>query len=303
MNNDQLQRYIFPDASVRGELVQLNDSYARLIKSHNYPQAVKQLLGELLAAATLLTATLKFKGEISLQIQSEGIIKYAVVDATDNQEVRGIARWDESVESWPENFTDLFQKGVLAITITPAKGERYQGLVGLTQPTLAECLEDYFTQSEQLPTKVKLFTDTKDEAVKAAGMLLQVLPRDASATDLTQHRTFSDLAVLTDTMTSDEILTLDAQTVMHRLYHEYDMELFSAQPVQFKCTCSRERSANALKNINKQELLGIIAEEGQIKVDCQYCHAEYNFDALDVESIHAGFAASMNDDSAAKNLS
>ncbi|MDM7862085.1 Hsp33 family molecular chaperone HslO [Alteromonas sp. ASW11-36] len=303
MNNDQLQRYTFPDASVRGELVQLSDSYARLVGSHNYPLPVRQLLGELVAAATLLTATLKFKGEISLQIQSEGLIKYAVVDATDKQQVRGIARWDENVESWPENFTDLFHKGVLAITITPAKGERYQGLVGLTQTTLAECLEDYFTQSEQLPTKVKLFTSANSEAPKAAGLLLQVLPRDASATDLTQHRAFNDLSVLTDTMTESEILTLDAKTVMHRLYHEYDIELFAAQPVEFKCTCSRERSANALQNIDKQELLAVIAEEGQIKMDCQYCHAQYMFDALDVESIHAGFVASVNSDSNTKNLS
>ncbi|WP_100642475.1 Hsp33 family molecular chaperone HslO [Alteromonas facilis] len=290
MNNDQLQRYIFPDASVRGELVQLEKSYADLLASHAYPDAIKRLLGEMLSAATLLTATLKFKGEISLQIQSEGLVKYAVVDATHQQQVRGIARWDESVEQWPERFQELFTKGVMAITITPEKGERYQGLVGLDQDSLAECIQGYFIQSEQLPTRVVLFTDTAKDNVKAAGMLLQVLPQSSDATNVLDHAEFNDLAVLTDTMTSEEILSLDARTLLHRLYHEYDVELYAPHPVTFSCTCSKERSAQALKNIEKAELLSIIEEQGVITMDCQYCHAKYEFDSMDVESIHAGFA-------------
>ncbi|WP_100658560.1 Hsp33 family molecular chaperone HslO [Alteromonas flava] len=290
MNKDQLQRYVFPNAHVRGELVQLQDSFSELLASHDYPDPVKKLLGDMLSAATLLTATLKFKGEISLQIQSEGKIRYAVVDATHDQKVRGIARWDDTDSSWPVAFSGLFRKGVLAITITPEKGERYQGLVGLDQDSLAACIQNYFEQSEQLPTRVALFTETSSTTSRTAGLLLQVLPQSSAATSVQDHATFNELAMLTDTMTAEEILSLEANTLLHRLYHEHDVELYPAHDVQFACTCSRERSAEALKNIDKAELLSIIAEEGVIAMDCQYCHTKYEFDGMDVESIHAGFA-------------
>ena len=294
MNTDQLQRYSFTSANVRGEMVQLQSSFADVISTTAYPHPVQQLLGEMLAAATLLTATLKFEGEISLQIQSQGLIKYAIVDATDTQQVRGIARWDETVTEWPTSFPELFAQGVLAITITPKKGERYQGLVGLTNTSLAECLQDYFEQSEQLATKVLLFADPDVSNPKAAGMLLQVLPESSAATVVSAQSAFNELAILTDTITQEEILSLDARTILHRLYHEHDVELFEPKPVSFGCTCSKERSAQALKNIEKQELLSIVAEQGQIEMDCQYCHAQYVFDAMDVETIHAGFSSNLD---------
>ena len=294
MNTDQLQRYTFTDANVRGEMVQLESSYAAVIANAAYPAAVQQLLGEMLAAVTLLTATLKFEGEISLQIQSKGLIQYAIVDATDSQKVRGIARWDETVDEWPQTFPDLFTQGVLAITITPKKGERYQGLVGLTKPSLAECLQDYFAQSEQLATKVLLFAEPSTAKPKAAGMLLQVIPESSEATNVKEQTVFNELAILTETITAEEILSLDARAILHRLYHEHDVELFEPKPIVFGCTCSKERSAQALKNIDKHELLSIIADEGQIEMDCQYCHTKYVFDAMDVESIHAGFGSNLD---------
>lgn len=297
MTNDKLQRYIFPEKHVRGELVQLDKSFQRIIETQAYPQPIQQLLGEMLAAATLLSATLKFKGEISLQVQSEGVIKYAVVDVTHNQKVRGIARWNEQQAEWPERFDEQFTKGVLAITISPEKGERYQGLVSLNKASLAACLEDYFSQSEQLATRVILLTDTQTDAPKAGGLLVQILPQSSEATQAAQHASFNELALLTETMTADELFSLDAQTLLHRLYHEHEVEVFSPHSVEFECTCSKERSGEALKNIEKSELLTIIAEEGAIRMDCQYCHSQYVFDEMDVETIHAGFghsAASSN---------
>lgn len=303
MKHDLLQRYVFPDASVRGEMVQLTDSYKEIVSKSDYPSAVQTLLGEMVAAATLLTATLKFKGEISLQIQSKGLIKYAVVDATDSQGIRGIARWDESATNWPENFADWFQQGVLAITISPEKGERYQGLVALDKPTLAECLEAYFEQSEQLPTCIRLFVETAASQPHAAGILLQVLPTTSASTDAAQHEAFNELAVLTDTMTAEEMQSLDAKTLLHRLYHEHDIELYTPHEVKFHCTCSKERSAQALKNVDKAELLSIVEEEGSLKMDCQYCHTQYVFDAMDIEAIHAGFAENLDNGDGNKPLS
>lgn len=286
---DQLHRFLFNTASVRGEMVRLNDSLNHIVHSYEYPVQVQRLLSEMAAATCLLTAILKFKGEIGLQIQSQGPVQYAVINATHEQTLRGVARWDESLTTLPESFADLLSKGVLVITITPEEGERYQGVVALDKPTLAECIEAYFEQSEQLATSVRLMTDmSQPDDVKAAGMLLQVMPKEAAATDRTQTSEFDHLSTLTDTLTEEEMFALPAEDILYRLYHQEEVEMFPAQPVSFACTCSRERSAEALRNVEKAELMEIIAEEGAIKMNCQYCHTEYRFDAIDVEAIHSG---------------
>lgn len=286
--SDLLHRYIFNQAHVRGELVQLQESYQKILASSDYPPIIQHLLGELMAATCLLTATLKFEGEISLQLQSEGAVKYAVINGTHDQNLRGVARWDEQLAALPDSFSALFSKGIFVITITPKQGERYQGMVALDKPSLAECIEAYFEQSEQLATKVLLRTSTSESGAKAAGMLLQVLPTSSESTALADRPEFEHLAQLTETLKDEELFDLPAEEVLYRLYHQEDAELFKPQPVQFKCSCSKERSAAALANVDKQELLEIVASEGDIKVNCQYCHAEYRFDAIDVESIHSG---------------
>ncbi len=286
---DQLHRFIFNNVSVRGEMVRLNDSLNHIVHSYEYPVQVQRLLSEMAAATCLLTAILKFKGEIGLQIQSEGPVKYAVINATDTQTLRGVARWDEELTSLPESFGELLSKAFLVITITPEEGERYQGVVALDKPTLAECIENYFDQSEQLATSVRLMTDlSQPDNAKAAGVLLQVMPKEAGATDRTQTSEFDHLSTLTDTLTEEEMFALPAQDILYRLYHQEEVEMFPAQSVSFACTCSRARSAEALRNVEKAELLDIINEEGAIKMNCQYCHTEYRFDAIDVEAIHGG---------------
>ena len=293
-SSDQLYRYIFNKAHVRGELVQLQQSYQSILDSYDYPPVIQRLLGELMAATCLLTATLKFEGEVALQIQSEGVVKYAVINGTHDQKLRGVARWDEQLKSLPENFSDLFNKGVMVITITPAEGERYQGMVSLDKPSLAECIEAYFEQSEQLATKVLLRTDVSQSPANAAGVLLQVLPTTSESTQASERPEFEHLIKLTETLTDEELFNLPAQDILYRLYHQEEAEVYQPQPVQFKCTCSKERSAAAIANVDKMELLDIIAKEGEIKMNCQYCHAEYIFDAIDVESIHSGADNSSN---------
>lgn len=285
---DQLHRYIFNKASVRGELVQLQNSYQAILDSHNYPKVIQHLLGELMAATSLLTATLKFEGDIAVQVQSEGALKYAVVNGTHDQKMRGVAKWDQAITELPSDLTQLLPKGVLVITITPVEGERYQGMVALDKPTLSECLEGYFTQSEQLPTRVILKTDLDLQQPRAGGIFLQVLPTSSEVSDVSMRPEFTHLSTLTDTIKSEELLQLPASEVLHRLYHQEDIEQYSPQPIIFKCTCSKERSALAIANVDKQELLTIIAEEGAVRLNCQYCHQEYSFDAIDVESIHSG---------------
>ncbi len=286
---DQLHRFLFNDASVRGEMVRLDDSLNHIVHSYEYPVQIQRLLSEMAAATCLLTAILKFKGEIGLQIQSQGPVQYAVINATHEQTLRGVARWDETQTTLPESFQDLLSKGVLVITITPEEGERYQGVVALDKPTLAECIEAYFDQSEQLATSVRLMTDlSQPDNAKAAGLLLQIMPKEAAATDRTKTSEFEHLSTLTGTLTEEEMFALPAEDILYRLYHQEEVEMFPPQAVSFACTCSRERSAEALRNVEKAELLDIIKEEGAIKMNCQYCHTEYRFDAIDVEAIHGG---------------
>lgn len=286
---DQLHRFTFEQANVRGEMVQLQASYREILDSYAYPSVIQTLLGEMMAATSLLTATLKFEGEISLQLQSEGAVKYVVINGTHDQKLRGVARWDEALETLPESFQELFVKGVLVITITPDQGERYQGVVPLDRPTLGECLEGYFEQSEQLLTQVRLHAGQSEGGAFAGGTLLQVLPASADATQKGQAEDFEHLAKLTETLSAEELFTLDVQTVLHRLYHQEEVTLYPSQDVVFKCTCSKERSASALANVDKQELLSIVEAEGEIAMNCQYCHKVYRFDAMDIETIHAGF--------------
>jgi len=283
---DILDRFLFEDRPLRGEIVSLETSYQKILASANYPEPVQQLLGELMVAASLLTATLKFEGEIALQIQSEGLIRYAVINGTHDQKLKGVARWNDDIETWPTNFIDWFHKGVLAITLTPKNGQRYQGMVALDKPSLAQCIEDYFLQSEQLLTKVFLTTQS-EPCIKAAGLLIQIVPTTSETSNVSSNPDFEHAAYLAETISKEEILSLTHKDMIHRLYHADDLRLFEPQDVEFFCDCSKERSAQALRNVDKTELLQIIAEDGDIQMDCQFCHAVYIFDAIDVENIHA----------------
>ncbi|WOT05187.1 Hsp33 family molecular chaperone HslO [Shewanella youngdeokensis] len=277
MTKDNLHRYLFENASVRGELVQLEKSYQEVIAAHDYPQAIQQLLGQLMAATSLLTATLKFSGDISVQLQGDGPVSLAVINGNNLQQLRGVSRWTGDIAN-DSPMQTLFGKGYMVITLTPDDGERYQGVVALDKETLAECLETYFEQSEQLPTKIKLFADTK----QAAGMFLQVLPTDGE-----HNNEFEHLSVLTETVKQEEMFDLEATDVLHRLYHDEEVLLFDPVAVTFSCTCSKERSAQAIRTVAKAEVDAIIAEEGRIEMGCEYCNSKYTFDGIDVEAIFA----------------
>lgn len=277
---DQLHRYIFEQSHCRGELVQLNQSLNQIFDNHQYPQPVKQLLAELMAATSLLTATLKFKGDIAVQLQGDGPVSYAVINGNNQLQLRGMAKVTGEIQN--DDFKALLGKGHMVITITPDKGERYQGIVALEGDTLAECLERYFEQSEQLKTRLWIATDINDKDTRAAGLFLQVLPVNQAKS----KEDFQHLAVLTDTVKQEELLTLDATTLLTRLYHEDNPEVFPAQPIVFKCSCSREKTIGALVQVDKQSLLEQVAAEGILNVDCQFCLTRYQFSAEDIEQFH-----------------
>jgi len=277
--HDQLHRYLFEQFAVRGELVTVSETWKQILENHNYPLSVKTLLGELLVATSLLTATLKFAGDITVQLQGDGPMTLAVINGNNQQQMRGVARVQGDV---PENadLKTLVGNGYLVITISPEEGERYQGVVGLEGDTLAACLEDYFMRSEQLPTRLFIRTGEVDGQPAAGGMLLQVLPaQDAQTND------FEHLATLTETVKAEELFTLSATDVLWRLYHEEEVTVYDPQSVEFKCTCSRERCAGALKTLPDEEIDSIMAEDGEIDMHCDYCGTHYVFNSMDIAEI------------------
>ncbi|WP_344958748.1 Hsp33 family molecular chaperone HslO [Zobellella aerophila] len=279
-HNDQLYRYLFDHYQVRGELVRLSDSYRQILSSQDYPAPVQRLLGELLVATSLLTATLKFEGHITVQLQGDGPVKLAVINGDHRQQLRGVARWEGQVPN-SDKLAELVGKGYLAITITPDEGERYQGIIELDADSLAASLENYFAQSEQLNTRIWLFTELTAAQPTAAGMLLQALPNG----DTDENQDFEHLQALTQTIKAEELLRLDAQDVLYRLYNQETVRVFEPQPVSFKCTCSREKSENALLQLGHAEALELLREQGQIKMHCDYCGNSYRFDNTDLQQI------------------
>ncbi|KHN89309.1 Hsp33 family molecular chaperone [Pectobacterium actinidiae] len=279
MAHDQLYRYLFENYAVRGELVTVNETYQRILTNHDYPAAVQTLLGEMLVATSLLTATLKFSGDITVQLQGDGPLKLAVINGNHQQQMRGVARLQGDIA--PESsLKEMVGNGYLVITITPTEGERYQGVVGLEGETVAECLESYFQQSEQLPTRLFIRTGQHEGKQAAAGMLLQVLPaQDADRND------FDHLAQLTTTVKADELFTLPATEVLYRLYHQEEVTVYEPQDVEFRCHCSRDRCADALMTLSDQDVNEMIEQDGEIDMHCDYCGTHYLFNSLDIRAI------------------
>jgi len=284
-HQDQMHRYLFENYAVRGELVNVSDTWQKIIAGHDYPQPVQQLLGELLVATSLLTATLKFDGDITVQLQGDGALNLAVINGNNRQEMRGVARTQGEIAEG-STLKEMVGNGYLVITISPEKGERYQGVVGLEGDTLAACLEDYFMRSEQLPTRLFLRTGEAEGQKGAGGILLQVLPAQDASTD-----DFTHLATLTETIKTAELITLPANEVLWRLYHQEEVTVYDPQDVLFKCTCSHERCGEVLKTLPQSEVDEILAEDGKIDMHCDYCGSHYVYDAIDIAAIRNDSAA------------
>ncbi|GFZ70857.1 33 kDa chaperonin [Pseudomonas amygdali pv. eriobotryae] len=284
-DTDFTQRFIFDESDVRGELVALERSYAEVLAKHPYPEPVAQLLGELMAAAALLVGTLKFDGLLILQARSSGAVPLLMVECSSERELRGIARYDETLITPAAGLQDLMPDGSLALTVDPHKGKRYQGIVALDGVDLSESLSNYFVMSEQLGTRFWL----KADGHRARGLLLQQLPAAQITDPEERDASWEHFITLASTLTAEEMLGLDNQTILHRLYHEDPVRLFDAQPICFRCSCSRERSANALVSLGLEDAQQLVIEHnGSIEIDCQFCNERYLFDATDVAQLFAG---------------
>lgn len=279
-NKDILQRFIFEHAPVRGEIVHLNHSYQTIIRQHNYSPIVQKILGEALAAVTLLSAIIKFKGRVTVQFRGTGKLKLLLAQCNHDFQLRGLVQCKGNLRQ--DELWQTLNQGVLAIMMDPdiPGGKRYQGLVAWKGESLAETLESYFYQSEQLPTR--LWLSTNEEV--AAGMLLQVMPKDKP--ELYQND-WERLVILANSLKEEEILQLDNHVLLHRLYAEEDVRLFEKIPVEFKCNCSIERSENAIIILGQEEAEQELKTKRKIVVTCEFCNKEYEFDSVDVARIFA----------------
>ena len=276
---DQLQRFLFENFQIRGEIANADTSFSEITANHNYTEEVSNLMGELLIATTLLTAMLKFKGKITVQLQGDGPVKMAVINANQNLVLRGTASVNGDTQGL--SFAQLVGNGHLMISIAPENGERYQGIVALDKTSLSACLENYFDQSEQLPTRIILHANSKDK-MQCAGLLLQTLP--AKDADIEKHENnFQHVCALAHTLKAQEIYELEHDELLFRLYHQEEVRLFDEQAITYQCSCSKERCLSSLASIQPEEILTILKERGAIEMHCEYCATDYRFEINDLK--------------------
>jgi molecular chaperone Hsp33 len=315
---DELHKFLFEGLPVRGMLVRLGSSWrevqARHAQQGAYPTPVRTLLGEMAAAATLMQANIKFDGALVLQVFGDGPVKVAVVEAQPDLAFRATAKVVGPVadDARLAAMVNVHGKGRCAITLDPKDrsggAQPYQGVVALHgdagEPLqrVAEVLEHYMLQSEQLDTRLVLAADEQT----AAGLLIQRLPVEGEGTlerAQREHRIgvdedFNRIALLASTLTQGELLSLDADTILRRLFWEEDVRRFRPLAPRFACNCSRERVLGMLRGLGADEVHGIVAERGEVEIGCDFCGTQYRFDAVDVGAM---FAAGQAPGSSAVN--
>ncbi len=289
-DRDCLHRFVFDQFPIRGHLVHLDAAWRALIEHREYPQSVRDVLGEAVAASLLLAATVKFDGTLSLQLQGDGPVHLVLAQCTSGLGVRGLARFRDAITpeaadpgNRPAVIGDLLGAGNLTVTLeTDDGGQRYQGIVPITGNRLADSLQVYFENSEQLPTRLWLYADGHG----ASGMLLQRLPGSGKVAGASEAAAIDDawrrVQLIGDTLTRAELRTLTDAEILHRLFNEDDLRLFEPSPVYFRCRCSRERVGGMLQGLGETETRSVLAERGEVEVRCDFCNRAYVFDAVDV---------------------
>ena len=275
--SDSLTRFVFEYAPVKGGIVQLDEVWQTIQSHADYPEPLRKVLGELLSAAALLTSNIKFEGSLVLQLHGDGPVKLIVVEATSNHTLRATARWEGDVPDGP--LSEQLGNGRFVVTLDQSKAgkKNYQGIVPLEGATTADVLARYMQSSEQLDTRIYLATG-KD---RVAGMMLQRMP-DQEGMDADA---WNRAAILADTIKPEELLSLSANDMLLRLFHEETLRRFEQEPLSFSCTCSREKVADMLQSLGKEEVESILEERDEIEIGCEFCGRLYHFDAVDAAQL------------------
>jgi molecular chaperone Hsp33 len=297
-DRDCLHRFLFEHYPIRGHIVHLDASWRALLEHRDYPPAIRDTLGEAVAASVLLAATLKFDGTLSLQLQGQGPMHLMLAQCSSELGVRAVARYREAHEG--RDLAALSGEGNLTVTLeNDDLSQRYQGVVPLSGERLADCLREYFEASEQLPTRLWLHATEKG----ASGLLLQRLSDDSvqartgvhPRVELPAPEEIEDawrrVQLLGDTLRAEELQGLSDREILRRLFHEDDVRLFESSPVFFRCRCSRERVIGMLRSLGADEVRSVLADRGEVEVRCDFCNRAYRFDPVDVEQLFAAVPA------------
>lgn len=309
----ELHKFMFEGLPVRGMLVRLTDAWQEILRRRQeaggYPASVTELLGEMAAAATLMQANIKFNGALVMQIQGDGPVKLMVAEVQPDLGLRATATVQgEVADDAPlSHMVNVLGQGRCAITLDPKDrlpGQQpYQGVVplygdrGEKLEKLSEVIEHYMLQSEQLDTRLVLAANDR----MAAGLLIQRLPLQGEANlagsgvarrdedQIGQNEDYNRIAMLAASLKREELLELDAETILRRLFWEEDVRRFDpltgVDGPRFACTCSRERVAGMLRSLGQDEVASILAEQGQVEVGCDFCGAHYRFDPVDAAQV------------------
>lgn len=285
-DDDTLQRFLFSADDIRGELVSLAQCQRKVLANHPHPDRIASLVGEFLAAVSLISATLKFEGIITLQAKPASTkdgLAVVMAECSHQKHLRAIVRNTDNKPSSdaepPLTFAAL-HGGHLVITVTPAKGQQYQGIVAIEHDFLATCINSYFAQSEQLPTQVWLAADKH----RAAGLLLQALPLKVQSAAQRSER-WQHLTQLATTLRAEEQLSLSHRDQLNRLFHGEYVRLFTANPLEFRCSCSQQRMHNALRTMGQREVETLLDEQGHIEIRCEFCHFLYKLDRREAQAL------------------
>ncbi|ABC37947.1 Hsp33 family molecular chaperone HslO [Burkholderia thailandensis] len=299
--SDQLQKFMFNAAPVRGEIVSLRNTWQEVLTRRDYPTPVRNVLGEMMAACALLSANLKFDGTLIMQIFGDGPVKMLVVQCSADLAMRATAKFSgdaAQIIGDGTSFANLINAsghGRCVITLDPADkrpGQQpYQGIVPLNGEdgplaSIADVLEHYMRHSEQLDTRLWLAAD-QDRAV---GVLLQKLPGDGGIVprvEETDTDTWERVCTLGGTLSSKELLEVEPETVFRRLFWQENVQHFEPTATRFQCTCSREKVGGMLRMLGRVEIDGVIEERGHVEIHCEFCNQRYEFDPVDVVQLFA----------------
>ncbi len=277
--SDSIRRFLFEGAPIRGEIVQLEATWRAVLERHDYPPLLRTLLGEMMAASALLSATLKFDGAMLMQVQGTGPLRLLVVECTSAGTLRATAKWDDLPEE--AGFAELLRDARCAITlIQPDGSQSYQGVVEVVGDGVAGMLMHYMQHSEQIETSLVVSADDS----RVAGLLLQRLPE---AADDDADR-WNRVRLLAGTVEASELLGLAPADVVRRLFHEEDVRLFEPQPLAFRCSCSKARVESMLTMLGPQEIESVLAERGHVEVTCDFCNRTWRFDPVDAAQLFTG---------------
>ena len=283
--HDQIQRFLIQGTAIRGQLISLNASYQEILKRVDVTGRTASILGEALAATSLLASTIKIDGKITLQIRGDGDLHLLVAQATSERSLRGLIR-GEIADDDKRDLNQIFASDHIVLSIETGNAKPHQGIVPLEGFDIASALKSYFMQSEQLPTQLWLVSAKNS----VSGLLLQQMPVTEHANKDEKEQQEDDwrrVQLLADTIKQDELLELSSTELLHRLFNQDDVQLFDAEPLRFACSCSKKRTTEMIASVGKAEIDELLKERDDVSITCEFCNQDYVFDRVDVAEIFA----------------